>query len=89
MSIKRILFCVMVMSSLGLSSNVFAYDRSSGDRSGEYGEMNHDNDLQGAEASSDAMTRRRGTPIQSIDVGVPSDPDYSYNKNREEMRNHR
>lgn len=88
MSIKKILFCVMVTSSLGLSCQVFANDGSR-DRSNDHGEMNHDNDLQGAEESSDAMTRRGGTPIQSIDVGVPSDPDYSYNKNKEEMRNHR
>lgn len=85
------------VSALMISTCAFADSGSSGDSTrergsndndrGAPGEMNHDNDTQRAEGISSSQ-RSTGHPVRSLGIGEPSDPDYSYNKNKEEMMGH-
>ncbi|MBS0286779.1 MAG: hypothetical protein JSR17_05745 [Proteobacteria bacterium] len=60
--------------------------RSGGvDRSNE--ELNHDNGLQGAENAS-ASERGHGTSISHIARGEPTNPENTFNKDKEEMMDH-
>jgi hypothetical protein len=51
------------------------------------GELNHDNDTQGAEISSQNQ-RTGGHSLGSISKGEPRDPGYSYNRTRQETMSH-
>lgn len=63
-------------------------DRGGSADRGSRGEMNHDNDLQNAEGVSSSR-RSSGHDIGTIGKGAPKDPNYSFNRNKQEMMNHR
>ena len=69
------------------SSNDGARGGSSGaDRGDRGGELNHDNDLQGAENSSARHYRRHATPVGDVGIGEPTNPNNSFIESRELLR---
>lgn len=99
MNIKNMMSILFVVL-LAMSTTVFAIGQSSGDRGdatrerggsadrGSRGEMNHDNGLQNAEGVSSSR-RSSGHDIGTIGKGAPKDPNYSFNRTKQEMMNHR
>lgn len=100
MKTKKIILSMLLAAAFAISNVAYATssgdhaggadhgrDPSGADRSG--GELNHDNDLQGAEISSHKLHRRHATPVSDLGIGEPTNPHNSYIQSREYMRNHR
>ncbi len=92
MKLSKLIGAVFV-GALMMSTYAFAYGDSTRERGsndndrGARGEMNRDNDTQRAEEAS-AAQRSSGHPVSTIGIGAPSDPNYSFNKTKEEMKGH-
>ncbi len=95
------LLAILFVSALAISPLSFATESSSRDGGGgdstrergdsadrgSRGELNHDNDTQSAENAS-AHHRSGGHPVGTLQKGEPSNPNYSFNKTKEEMKGH-
>lgn len=104
MKIKSVMLSTILVGLFAMSSIVYATEEGSsrdgggmGDNTRErgepssrgQGELNRDNDTQSAQRTAASGKAPAGShSVGSLGIGEPTDPNYSYNRTRQEMMSH-